>query len=132
MNLTSQHIFWIGSGITLIFFMVVYLKLHRRKHVLISLFIIGLISFLIGLKLLSNPNYKMEIGHAATAFFSPIIYISVYNSLRLIFKRITGVEPTYEFASDYDKKDKRGLSIFDYIVYILPFLIAVTVPLYFG
>ena len=132
MQLTPSQIFWLGSGITLIFFMMVFLKLHRKKGVLISLFIVGLISLIIGIILMSNPEFEMKKGHAATTFFGPIIYISTYQILRIIFKKQTGIEPAYEFASTYDSKDKRGLGVFDYIIFIFPFVLATAISLIIG
>lgn len=132
MQLTPTHIFLFGSGITLIFFMIVYFKLHRKKHVLISLFSVGLVSLIVGLILLSNPEFEMEKGHSATAFFSPILYVSFYQLFRIVFIKYTGIEPAYEFASIYDIKDKRELSVFDYIVFITPFVLSFTITMIIG
>lgn len=67
-----------------------------------------------------KPEYEMEKGNVATAFFSPIIYISTYQLLRIIFKKMKGIEPAYEFAATYDFTDKRKLNFLDYIVFVVP------------
>jgi len=124
MKTTSTQLFWIGFGILLTFNLIVYSKFYRKKYVMIALFTIGLISGIIGLILLGKPEYEMARGQAATSFFSPIIYIFTYQVLRQIFKKIKGIEPTYEFASSYDNTDRRKLIILDYIVYITPFVLS--------
>ena len=132
MTLNSQHIFWTGFGILMFFIMIVYFKYHRRKYVIEFMLVIGILSAIIGLILFQNPNFEMEKGHGATTFFAPIIYISSYQIFRLIYKKKLGIEPAYEFASYYDHKDKRGLNIADFVVYILPMTLAFVAPLIIG
>lgn len=132
MVLNSQHIFWTGFGILMVFIMMVYFKYHRKKYVIGVMFIIGILSAIIGIFLIQNPNFVMVKGHGATTFFAPIIYVSSYQVSRLIYKNKLGIEPAYEFASYYDHKDKRGLNIGDFIVYILPMTLAIVAPLIIG
>lgn len=130
MELESIHIFWIGMLVNLGFSMIVYAKLHRNTHVLASLFLGGFVCALIGLVLIRNPEYEMVRGHAAMTFFSPITYISLFQLFRLVFIKFKGIEPCYEYQSSYDSVDKRAMGLFDYIVYIIPLLLSMMVPLF--
>lgn len=115
-------------SVLMLYFLVIYAKLHRKKYVLGSLFFFGVVFAVIGLKLHSYTEYQMNDGHAASTFFAPLIYILFYQILRLLAKKITGVEPAYEYASSYDNVDNRKLNALDYIVFVLPFLLAVFSP----
>ena len=106
----------------------VYLKLHRRNKVLVGLFIFGFLFAFLGLKLQSYTEYQMNDRHAASAFYSPLIYISIYQILRMVAKKITGIEPAYQYASSYDNADNRKLKAWDYAIFVLPFLIAIFSP----
>ena len=92
------------------------------------LFLFGLICSALGLKLYTYPDYQMANMHAASAFFSPLIYISFYQAFRMLYKKITGIEPAYEYASSFDNMDNRKLRILDYAIFVIPFLIAAFSP----
>ncbi len=58
----------------------------------------------------------------------PLVYVSAYALLRWIYKQIYRREPTYIYVSRYDWEDRRKLDTLDYVVHVVPMLLALFTP----
>lgn len=128
MNFGHSNIFWITLFIFLLPILSIYYKLHRKKPVLYALFFFVVLSAFVGFYLLHNAEEKFEKDVSISVFYSPIIYLSFYQFCRTIFKWKFNMEPTYDYSSSYDSVDKRDLLCWDYVVFILPIVLAFGLP----
>lgn len=116
---------FIGLMIWLVFVILgLFKKLRSNKAIIFSLFLSGLIAIV--------PITTM-LGHESTAenlnqnngLLLPFIYVVLYGSLRMLYKRIYHREPTYYRADWYDPEDARNQNLLDVIVYIIPMILSI-------
>lgn len=127
MTLTPNQISMIAFIITAIIAVCGFMKLLRSNKVLIILLTITFPIAIFGL-IIRGVNTEMVNGNAANMFLSPFIYVASYTLLRLVFKRIYKMEPTYERYSWYDYSDGRKQNWLDVIVHLIPLMLSFTLP----
>jgi hypothetical protein len=128
MNISSNSILIIGYSLTgLLFLMGLGKKLRNDNIIKISL-IVSLIVAVIGF-LIRSEQTKMAAGNAADSFYSPLVYIATYAGLRYLYKRRYRVEPTYNRSSWHDYKEGRRQNWLDVTVHLLPFMLALVIPM---
>ena len=103
-----------------------YKKLRDNKVILMLLFP-ALLLAAFGL-LIRSPELQQKGANSADFFISPLIYLLSYGTLRHIYKKQYGVEPTYNRSSWYDPEEGRKQNGFDVLVFILPVFIAAIFP----
>jgi uncharacterized membrane protein len=125
MTLTPNQISMIAFIITAIIAVCGFMKLLRSNKVLIILLTITFPIAIFGL-IIRGVNTEMVNGNAADMLLSPFIYVASYALLRLVFKRIYKMEPTYERYSWYS--DGRKQNWLDVIVHVIPLMLSFTLP----
>jgi len=130
MDLNSNLLFWVGYSFFSFYVFSVYLKLHRKKYVIPILIIIALIIAVSGLYITHFITDSSGNKLTTTTFYAPIIYILTYQLLRFLYKKKHHVEPAYEYASPLDSLGKRKLLFEDYVVFILPMITSLLVPIF--
>lgn len=92
-------------------------------------FIVSSIIAIIGVLGLLGVLYKIE-TILYVFMFSPLIFFSIYQTLRCFYKKDTGREPVSTYASNFDFTDGRGMFVGDYIFNFL--LLILTIAGIFG
>jgi hypothetical protein len=120
----------IGLGLTLVISF--FISQLKSKKVYYSFFIIaGFLSFF---RLTYGDNLGIVVGfrklNTADFLYSPLIYLFFFQILRVIFIELFKKEPAFGAGkfSNFDKKENRLLTPFDYAVEIIPLIIAIILP----
>ena len=82
-------------------------------------------------QLIRNDVPILKGGHPTDNWYSPLILISLYSILRYAYKKKYKVEPTYDHSWRFDFDDNREINGFDIVVHLVPFLLALIIPLFF-
>ena len=128
MIVKGEQLLIIGLCITGILAVCGFMKLLRSDRTLIILTVLTIPIGVFGLCLIGD-NTEMVNGNGATTLVSPFIYITSYALLRMLYKRIYKMEPTYERFSWYDAEEGRKQNWLDVTVHILPMLLGFIVPI---
>jgi len=108
-----------------------FMKLLRSNKILTVLTLVALLIGIYGL-LIRGEETEMPNGNGADFLAAPFVYVVSYALLRMLYKRVYKMEPTYERYSWYDAKEGRNQNWLDVTVYILPMLLSFVVPLMMG
>lgn len=122
-----QTILFIGLGITFVLSLLSIMKLLRNDKTLVILFFLTLIIATYGF-LIRNDVPVLKGGYSTDFLYSPWIFIVGYGSLRFLFKRKYGIEPTYNHLWKYDFEDNREIKALDIITHLLPFFASLLIP----
>lgn len=128
MELTGENIMMIGLILTGILVVCGFMKLLRSNKTLIIITILTIPIAVLGL-FMRGKETEMVNGNGAKFLISPFIYITSFALLRMLFKNIYKMEPTYEKHSWYDAEDGRNQNWLDLIVHILPMILSFIVPI---
>jgi hypothetical protein len=131
MKLSSNTILFIGYFFTAALWFAGFSKMLRSENVIKIVLVLAVVLAIFGV-LLRNPQTKMTLGNAADTFFGPLIYILTYAFFRFTYRKKYGVEPTYNRASWYDPQEGREQNLFDLVVFIIPMVLSILVPLLLG
>jgi hypothetical protein len=130
-QLTGNQILIIGLSLTVIIGTCGFMKLLRSNK---TLFILSIITAVIGIYgiLIRGVQTELVNGNGADFLIAPFTYITTYAFLRMLYKKIYKVEPTYARYSWYDAEEGRKQNWFDVSVYILPMMLSFVVPIIIG
>nr|WP_319998874.1 hypothetical protein [uncultured Draconibacterium sp.] len=106
-----------------------YYRIVRDPKAIRFSFIISSIIAVVGLLGLLGLLYQIE-TIIYVFMFSPLLFFSIYQTLRYFYKKDTGREPVSTYASNFDFTDGRGMYIGDYIFNFL--LLILTIAGIFG
>ncbi|WP_027586015.1 hypothetical protein [Prolixibacter bellariivorans] len=106
-----------------------YYRIVRDTKGIKFSFIVSSIIAIIGVFGLLGVLYKIE-TILYVFMFSPLIFFSIYQTLRYFYKKDTGREPVSTYASNFDFTDGRGMFVGDYIFNFL--LLILTIAGIFG
>jgi hypothetical protein len=112
--------FYIGVVPMFIVFMLISDKKLRNSK---SLNIAALLTFPFALL-----GFWLTIPEAAM-FAGAFVYVAGYACLRFLFKKIYNIEPTYNRGAWYDAEEGRKQNWFDVVVFILPLMSSMVVPI---
>ena len=131
MTLTGSQILIVGLILTGVLVTCGFMKLLRSNRVL---FILTPIAFIIGLYgvLIRGAQTEMVNGNGSDFLLAPFVYISSYALLRMLYRKVYKVEPTYERYSWYDAEEGRKQNWLDVTVHILPMMLSFVVPIIVG
>lgn len=101
-------------------------KLRNNKAIIFSLFLSGLIAIVPITTILDHKSTAENLNQN-NGLLLPFIYVVLYGSLRMLYKRIYHREPTYYRADWYDPEDARNQNLLDVIVYISPMILSIGV-----
>jgi hypothetical protein len=128
MTLTGEQLLIIGLCITGILVVCGFMKLLRSDRTLIVLTILTIPIGVFGLYL-RGDNTEMVNGNGSTYMISPFVYVTSFALLRMLFKSIYKMEPTYERFSWFDAEEGRKQNWLDVTVHIVPMLLSFVVPI---
>lgn len=115
---------FIGLIIWLIFTILgLFKKLRSNQAIIFSLFVSGLIAIVPIITMLDNESTAENLNQNK-GLLLPFIYVVLYGSLRMLYKRMYHREPTYYRAAWYDPEDARNQNFLDVIVYISPMILS--------
>ncbi len=121
-------IYLIGLGLWFVLVMANFYKKLRNDRTLFMLLIAAIILAGYGL-FLRSPELQSKGANSADVLMCPLIYLLSYGTLRHIYKKHFGVEPTYNGSSWYDEDEGRKLNWADMVVFIFPMLFAGIFPI---
>ncbi|HTL80073.1 MAG TPA: hypothetical protein VL651_00135 [Bacteroidia bacterium] len=127
MHFSGRELIFLGLTPTAAMLLAASYRRLRNDRIVFVLIILCVSLAIWGIYLRS-PEFEMKGGNAADSLYSPLIYILTYATLRYLFKKKYGFEPTYYKHSWYDPVEKRDQNWFDIVVLMLPFLLAVFIP----
>ncbi len=115
----------VGVAITCCLAFCGFMKWLRNDRVLWALLLATAVLAVYGLleRVPENPRLNTWDG-----LLGPFAYVASYASLRFLYKRILRREPTYMRGSWYDWEEGRRQDWFDVAVHVLPWMIALAVP----
>lgn len=119
---------FLGLGATCVVGVLTSYKLMRNNKVLIGLMIVSL-GMAISQVILSINENTFKRATLSDALYSPLVYVISYNSLRYVYIRMYGLEPTYNRMSWYDPKDGRRQNWFAVVVYVAPLFLSLGFPI---
>ncbi|MBS7566278.1 hypothetical protein KHS38_17860 [Mucilaginibacter sp. Bleaf8] len=119
---------FLGCGVTCVAILMASNKVMRNNKALLGLLIVSLCMaiFQVLLSLHENTFKKPTLSDS---FYSPLIYVVSYNSLRYAYVQAYGVEPTYNRSSWYDPEDGRSQNWLDVVVYAFPIFFSMGFPI---
>ena len=119
----------LGVSMLLISSPTAYYRIVRDPKAIKFSFVISSIIAIIGVLGLVGLLYQAE-KILYVFMFSPLLYFSLYQTLRYFYKKDTGREPVSTYLSNFDFTDGRGMFIGDYIFNFL--LLILTIAGIFG
>ncbi|WP_224490964.1 hypothetical protein [Robertkochia flava] len=122
MTLTEKQILILSLVLTGILVVLGFMKLLRSNRILLILTPISLVVGLWGM-LISGVKTETINGNGAEFLIAPFVYLSSYSLLRMLYKKLYKVEPTYNRFSWYDKEEGRKQNWLDVTVHILPMVL---------
>ncbi len=101
------------------------MKWLRNDRVLTALLVVTGVLAIIGIVSRVQENPRLN---AWDGLISPFAFMTSFAFLRYAYKAIYRREPTYSYLTWYDLEERRHMNWFDLAVHLLPFLLALAVP----
>jgi len=111
---------YLGLAPSFIVYILASYKKLRNNRVLTRLAIVTLLIALLGVFINKEGSLFL-----ASAFF----YVIIYAGLRYIYLKKYSIEPTYNRASWYDPEEGRKQNWLDVIVFVIPLMLSLVMPL---
>lgn len=102
-----------------------FYKIVRDPRAIKCTFVISFIIAVIGVLGLCGILYQVE-RILYVFMFTPVLYFTIYQTLRFLYKKDTGREPVSTYMSNFDFTDRRGMFVGDYIFNFLLMILTLT------